>query len=338
MVSLKDISLKCGVSIATVSKALNDQSDISAATKVLIRDAAREMGYFPNSSAIALKTNRSYNIGVLFADEAQSGLTQEYFAHVLDSFKDEVEKYGYDITFISRHIKPVSMSYYEHSKYRGVDGVLIACTDFYDLDVYELISGDIPVITIDHVFNNRTAIVSDNVKGIDDLLTYLYDMGHRKIAYIHGQKSAVTQNRVGSFYKTMEKLGLSIPPNYVVEGIYHNPEDTAERTKQLLKLQDRPTCIIFPDDFAAIGGINVIKEHGLRIPEDISIVGYDGILLSQILDPKLTTLKQDTRSMGKYAAEKLIEAINNPKEAIIERVVVPGNVLHGNSVIKINND
>lgn len=335
MVSLKDISLKCGVSIATVSKALNDQKDISDATKMFIKNTAREMGYFPNSSAITLKTNRSYNIGVLFSDEGRSGLTQEYFAHVLDSFKDEVEKYGYDITFINKHIRPMSMSYYEHSRYRGVDGVLIACIDFYDKDVYELINSEIPVITIDHIFDNRTSIISDNVQGIRDLLTYIYKMGHRKIAYIHGAKSSVTQNRVASFYKTVEELELDIPSDYVVEGIYHNPEATAKKTRKLLELSDRPTCIIFPDDFAAMGGINVIKEYGLRIPEDISIAGYDGILLSQILEPKLTTLKQDTQLMGRLAAEKLIEAINNPKEAIIERVVVPGKIMHGNSVLKL---
>ncbi|NLZ83541.1 MAG: LacI family transcriptional regulator [Clostridiales bacterium] len=335
MVSLKDISIKCGVSIATVSKALNDQKDISEATKIFVRNTAKEMGYFPNSSAIALKTNRSYNIGVLFADEAQSGLTQEYFAHVLDSFKDEVEKYGYDITFINKHIKPISMTYYEHSKYRCVDGVLIACIDFYDKDVYELINSEIPVVTIDHIFDNRTAIISDNIKGINDLINYIYSMGHRKIAYIHGAKSSVTHNRVASFYKAMEQLNLDIPKDYVIEGIYHNPEDTAEKTRMLLNLKDRPTCILFPDDFAAIGGINVIKEYGLRIPEDISAAGYDGILLSQILDPKLTTLRQDTKSMGRYAAEKLIEAINNPKEAIIKRVVVPGNVMNGNSIMNI---
>ena len=335
MVSLKDISIKCGVSIATVSKALNDQKDISEATKIFVRNTAKEMGYFPNSSAIALKTNRSYNIGVLFADEAQSGLTQEYFAHVLDSFKDEVEKYGYDITFINKHIKPISMTYYEHSKYRCVDGVLIACIDFYDKDVYELINSEIPVVTIDHIFDNRTAIISDNIKGINDLINYIYSMGHRKIAYIHGAKSSVTHNRVASFYKAMEQLNLDIPKDYVIEGIYHNPEDTAEKTRMLLNLKDRPTCILFPDDFAAIGGINVIKEYGLRIPEDISVAGYDGILLSQILDPKLTTLRQDTKSMGRYAAEKLIEAINNPKEAIIKRVVVPGNVMNGNSIMNI---
>lgn len=335
MVSIKDISIRCGVSVATVSKALNNHSDISESTKSIILDAAKEMGYYPNLFARALKTNRTYNIGVLFVDEAQSGLTHEYFANVLDSFKVEAEKNGYDITFINKHMGLRKMSYYEHSKYRGVDGVVIACIDFSDPDVLELINSDLPVITIDHVFNNRTAIISDNVKGMRDIITYIYEMGHRKIAYIHGADSSVTQNRVGSFYKTLNDLDIKIPDEYVRAGIYHDADTTHRITKELLSLKNRPTCIIFPDDFSCIGGINAIKDFGLSIPDDISIVGYDGVLLSQVLDPKLTTLRQDTNALGKSAANKLISLIDNPKANIAERIVVEGRLLYGESVKRI---
>lgn len=337
MVSIKDISIRCRVSVATVSKALNNYSDIADVTKENIRRVAKEMGYFPNSSARALKTNRSYNLGVLFVDEAQSGLTHEYFAKMLDSFKVEAEKNGYDITFISKYRGDKSMSCYEHSKYRGVDGVVIACIDFSDHEVLELIAGELPVVTIDHVFDNRTAIVSDNAKGMKDLITYIYNMGHRRIAYIHGADSSVTFNRIGSFYKTLGELGISVPDEYVKNGVYHDPDTTKRLTTELLELKKRPTCIIFPDDFSCIGGINAIKEEGLRIPEDISIAGYDGILLSQMLNPKLTTLQQDTSAMGKYAAEKLITMIENPKASIIERIVIEGRLIEGNSISIYNN-
>lgn len=336
MVSIKDISIRCGVSVATVSKALNNHSDIAVSTKENVKKVAQEMGYFPNAFARALKTNRTYNLGVLFIDEAMSGLTHEYFANVLDNFKIEAENKGYDITFINKHMGQKNMSYYEHSKYRGVDGVVIACIDFSDPDVVELIHSELPVVTIDHVFDNRTAIISDNIKGMKDLITYIYEMGHRKIAFIRGANSSVTQNRVGSFYKTLGELGIEVPDDYVKEGIYHDPETTAKLTKELLELKERPTCIIFPDDFSCMGGINVIKEQGLRIPEDISVVGYDGILLSQVLNPKLTTLKQDTKTLGRSAAIKLIALIENPKATIIERVVVEGEVLKGESVKNIN--
>ena len=335
MVSIKDVAAKCGVSVATVSKSLNDHCDIAESTKENVRRIAKEMGYFPNSSARALKTRRTYNLGVLFVDDAQSGLTHEYFANVLDSFKVEAERNGYDITFISKHSGQKNMSYYEHSKYRGVDGVVIACIDFNDPQVSELIHGELPVVTIDHVFDNRTAIMSDNAKGMKDLITFVYDMGHRKIAYIHGADSSVTQNRVGSFYRTLGELGIEVSDDYVKSGIYHDPDMTAMLTRELLELRDRPTCIIFPDDFSCIGGINAIKEKGLRIPEDISIAGYDGITLSQVLDPKLTTVKQDTRALGSRAAEKLIALIENPKASIIERVVIEGKVLPGKSVCNL---
>lgn len=335
MVSIKDISIRCGVSVATVSKALNNHSDISEATKKNINNVAKEMGYYPNSFARALKTNRTYNIGVLFVDEAQSGLTHEYFANVLDSFKVEAEKNGYDITFINKHIGPRKMSYYEHSRYRGVDGVVIACINFSDPEVLELINSDLPVITIDHIFNNRSAIISDNVKGIRDLITYIYEMGHRKIAYIHGADSSVTQNRVGSFYKALSEFNIDIPDEYVRVGIYHDADTTYGITKELLSLKNRPTCIVFPDDFSCIGGANAIKDFGLSIPDDISIAGYDGVLLSQVLDPKLTTLQQDTKALGKLAAKKLISLIENPKANVVERVVVEGKLLYGESVKRI---
>ena len=125
---------------------MNDQPDIAQATRERIHAAARRMGYLPNAAARALKTNRTYNLGVLFVDEKQSGLTHEYFSAVLDSFKVEAEKRGYDITFINHNISGRSMSYLEHCHYRGVDGVVIACVNFYDPQVVELVNGDVPVV------------------------------------------------------------------------------------------------------------------------------------------------------------------------------------------------
>ena len=337
MVSMKDISIACGVSVATVSKALNDHSDIGEETKERIRQVAKEMGYFPNASAKALKTNRTNNIGVLFVDEAQSGLTHDYFAYVLDSFKRTAEEQGYDITFINCcKSRANRMSYLEHARYRGFDGVVIACIDFYDPEVMELVRSDIPVVTIDHLFNNRIAIISDNVKGMKDLLTYIYEQGHRKIAYIHGADSAVTQSRLASFYKTAEELGITIPDEYIKEAAYRSTKESFDRTQELLDLKEPPTCILYPDDFASFGGINAIKERGMKIPEDISVAGYDGIRIGRHLEPQLTTLKQDTEQIGAKAAECLINLIENPKTTLIQQKIVTGEVFEGKTVGKID--
>lgn len=335
MVSMKDISLQCDVSIATVSKALNNRMDISKETKERICRVAKELGYLPNSSARALKTNRTYNLGVLFVDEANSGLTHSYFSHVLDSFRRGAEESGYDITFISHHAGKEEMSYYEHSRYRGVDGVVIACVDFEDSSVIELVNGDIPVVTIDFAFDNRTCILSDNVSGMKEIVHYIVEHGHEKIAYIYGADSSVTRNRVGCFYRTLNELGIEVPDEYVREGVYHDTKSSAKITKELLALDDRPSCIIYPDDFSCIGGINVIENEGLSIPDDISVVGYDGQRIARVMDPKITTYKQDTSELGRVAAKKLIEAIEQPKTALIERIVVKGELMHGKSVKRL---
>ena len=331
MVSMKDIAAACGVSVATVSKALNDHSDIGEETKQHIKEVARDMGYSPNSLARALKTNRTYNIGVLFVDEAQSGLTHDYFSLVLDSFKRTVEEKGYDITFINNKGRS-HVSYLEHCRYRGFDGVMIACVDFYDPQVMELVRSNLPLVTIDHVFNNRISVMSDNVGGMQQLLEYVYSQGHRRIAYIHGADSAVTRERLASFYHTAEKLGLEVPDEYIKEAPYRDSWGTGERTKELLRLKTPPTCILYPDDFASLGGLNAIAELGLRVPEDISVAGYDGIRISRHLSPKLTTLKQDTKSIGSKAGEKLISLIEHPKSTIIEQIVIKGGVYEGGTV------
>ncbi|MBR1770805.1 MAG: LacI family DNA-binding transcriptional regulator [Lachnospiraceae bacterium] len=333
MTSMKDISKVCGVSVATVSKALNDHRDIGEKTKQHIREVARELGYSPNLAARALKTNRTHGIGVLFVDDARSGLTHDYFSSVLDGFKRMAEKCGYDITFInSNKNRSDSMSYLEHSRYRGFDGIAIACIDFDDPQVLELIQSDIPVVTIDYIFNDHIAVVSDNVQGMHDLAEYICRQGHRKIAYIHGAASTVTSNRLSSFYKTTEAFGIEVPDAYVREAPYRDTHRSYQVTNELLDLPDPPTCILYPDDFAALGGINAIRERGLRIPEDISIAGFDGIAMAKHLDPALTTVQQDTEQIGFAAARELISAIERPKSTLITQITIPGHLVEGKSV------
>ncbi len=333
MVSLKDIAKRCGVSTATVSKALNDQRDIGEDTKARIKQVAEEMGYFPNSAARALKTNRSYNIGVLFSEEAGSGLTHEYFSGVLNGFKMQTESMGYDLTFINNHYSNKAMSCYEHCRYRNFEGVGIVCADFGDPGVLELMNSEIPVVTIDYAHYNCTAISSNNVKGIEELVKYIYRMGHRKIAYIHGQNfSYVTKERLTSFYRVMEELHLKVPDEYIREAAYLETEGAARQTKELLNLPEPPTCILYPDDTSLIGGKNVIMELGLKIPNDISVAGYDGTRISQLVHPELTTIMQDTESIGREAARRLIDTIEKPKTTLVERVVIEGRLIGGNSV------
>lgn len=335
MVTLKQIAEKCGVSVASVSKALHNAPDISAATAERIRKTAQEMGYFPNAAARALKTHKSYNIGVLFEDETHCGLTHEYFTEVLNAVKNQAEAYGYDVTFISKNVGGHLGTFLEHCRYRNCDGVVIASVDFTDPQVVELVKSDIPVVTIDYTFDGNSAVLSDNVRGIRELMEYIYSQGHRKIACIHGENTAVTRTRITTFNRFCQERGLDIPEEYMMEGRFHDPKSSGLATRKLLSLENVPTCILYPDDISLMGGITEIERAGLKIPEDISVVGYDGIRLSRLLRPVITTLCQASEQLGKEAVRLLIEQIEHPKTAIPEFLVIAGKVQEGETVGRI---
>ena len=333
MVSMKDIARKCGVSVATVSKALNGLPDIGEETRQRVCAVAAEMGYMTNSAARALKTKRTYNLGILFVDERRSGLSHEYFSSIIEGFKQEAEAHGYDITFINSNVGAQPISYLRHCRYRGLDGVLIACVNFHDPRVVELVQSNIPVVTIDHIFPERQAILSDNVDGLEALVRHAYDRGHRRIAFLHGEESSVTKGRLTGFYKACEELGIQIPPEYVIPCIYHDPACCEEATRRLLALPEKPTCIIFPDDYSFMGGYNALMEAGLRMPEDISALGYDGINLARLMH--LTTYTQKATTIGRTSAEKLIGLIENPDSVDRTPVMVHGGLMEGTSVKKL---
>ncbi len=332
MVTITDISKACGVSRATVSKALNGAPDIAPKTAERIREQARALGYLPNATARALKMGRSYNIGVLFSDPTGSGITHEYFSQILESVKAEAERLGYDITFISKDLGAMSMDFYEHAKYRSCDGVVIASADFQDPAIIRLAQSEIPTVTLDYTFDSRTSILSDNVRGMEALVRFVYERGHRRLAFIHGEMTSVTQKRVASFKKTCASLGITVPADFIRPAVYHDPRSSGLATRALLALPEQPTCIFYPDDLSFLGGMSELERHGISIPKDMSVVGYDGIPLSQILRPRLTTYRQGAERMGSEAARLLIEQIEHPDTWLPQNITVEGELLEGDTV------
>ena len=169
-----------------------------------------------------------------------------------------------------------------------------------------------------------------------ELVRYIVSKGHRKIAYVCGEDTAVTRNRLAAFYKVLEENNIEIPDDYVMHGAYRSINRTEKFTDALLDRPDRPTCILYSDDYSAMGGINSVRRHGLSVPEDISIAGYDGITLAAKLQPSLTTIKQDTQAIGEHAAIKLLNLIEHPRTEALEQIVVDGTLVPGKSVAEIN--
>jgi LacI family transcriptional regulator len=333
MVTIRELSARCGLSISAVSKALNNYPDISAKTREHVQRTAGEMGYVPNAMARALKTNRSFNIGVLLDDEDHHGLLHHFFVPVLESFRTGVEGRGYDLTLMNHNVGSSKISYLEHYRYRNLDGVFVACMDFEDPELLELASSDIPLVTIDHPYEDRAVVFSDNLNGIIAAVRYAAQAGHTRIAYINGAPSDVTAKRIQGYLAAMEELKLPIPTGYLVQSRYRDIPLTHRVTAELLKLIEPPTCILMPDDYAALGGVAAIREAGLSVPQDVSVIGYDGMEILKYWEPRLTTIKQDTDALGKHAAELLLEQMEKRSQTHENKsVTVPAAFVEGMSV------
>ena len=332
MATIKEIAARCGCSAATVSKALHGMPDIGAETKKRIQKVAREMGYVPNSAARTLRTNRSQTIGLLLFLRGTSVWEHEYFAQIAAGIHSVTEPAGYDLCPVSSDQKGIAGFYLDYCAHRGYDGVIIMSAGFEEPGLRQMVESQIPMVTIDYSFPQLCSVEADNRYGMQEMVRYIIGCGHQRIAFIHGEDSTVTRTRLAAFREACAKHGVHVPPEYIKPSAYRSVEGSARATQELLALPQRPTCIIFPDDYAYIGGRNVILDAGLRIPEDISVAGYDGIPLAHLLRPKLTTILQDGQAVGRTAGRELLRAIRSPHGFVPQHIVLPCTLIPGESV------
>lgn len=327
MVTIKMIARECGLSTAAVSRALNHLPGVSPENAERVRRIAKEMGYIPNTAARALKTNRSNIIGILYRNK----LAHEFFSVVLEGILDEAERCGYELTFLSSN---PGVSYADHARQRQCAGVIVVQGLLFDHDnVMTLVNSNIPTVSVEYEYPDGTMIVNDNIGAMEEIVRYLHDdMGHSRIAYIHGEICQVTNERLTGFYRGCRDCGITVPQEYVRQGLFRNPDASAEQTRQLLALPKPPTCILYPDDTSCIGGMMEIEKKGLSIPGDMSCFGFDGVSLSRVIRPRLTTYFQDAEQMGVKAAQELISAIEDPRCAMPRTVLISGHIQAGDTV------
>lgn len=322
MVTIKDVSKRSGYSITTVSKALNNYSDISDATKEKILLLCDEMGYVPNLSARSLVSKKSYTIGIIFEEITGVGLQHPLFSKILESFKSRVESQGYDIMFLSKSMGTEHGSYLEHSKRKQVEAVLILCSDFEDLEIKKLCQSELPVSVIDYSYAGVSNITSNNKNGVFQAVKHLHQLGHQDIAHIYGSLNLdIGRRRLEYFEDAMRKLGLDVKSDYLVSGEFFSKEDGYNAMGHLLELEHPPTAIFCASDMIAIGAMQAIQEAGFRVPDDFSIVGFDGIDLGQLLSPRLTTIRQDTFKMGQISANQILQMISDRTHRQIKETI-----------------
>lgn len=305
MITIYDISEKSGFAPGTVSKALNNYYGVNADTKRKILEVARRMGYTPNANARALKAKHSHNLGVLFYLRDSLDLTQHLFIQILNEFKRVTEAQGYDIMLLSKGKDLGAQAFVKHCHIRQLDGVLIFGDYGSDL-VQELIASDIPCVGFDYLGDFISGVMCDNYEKTKELVSKLIEMGHERILFLTGEDNYVTDERKRGFTDAFRQIGKDWLP--CVRACYSNPELSAELTKKLYP-ELKPTAILYPDDYSAIGGINALRELKLLIPQDVSVASFDGSIYSQLTSPQLTCVRQDVKKIGTALAEKLIKII-----------------------------
>ena len=332
MVRLKDIAEACGVSVATVSRALNGLTNENKERTAFICQTAREMGYYPNAAARTLKTSRSCNIGILYEDR----MNHEYFSSLLDEMRSAADERGYDLTLIGRKNGGSSETYYDHARRRNLDGMIVIQADFDSPDVIRLAGSDMPSVMIDHIYEGCDCVSGDNRASMERIVRFAYDHGHRKIAFVTGQESSVMRERLAGFYKVCAELGIRVPEGFVREGHFHDPEKCAEIVRDLLNGTEKPTCILCPDDYSCLGALWDLKAEGVKIPEDVSLIGYDGVRMSRMIRPMLTTYRQNTEAIAREAVGLLIEAIETPEAHKPRQITVEGMLAEGETLYELN--
>lgn len=333
-VNIYELAAATGFSSSTVSKALNNTGRISEKTRKIILDKAHELNYVASYHAKALSQKKSWIIAVIFSDNLGIGLSHPHFSVILENFKQEVERAGYEVTFVNRNMGNSEMSYLEFCRYRQVEGVFVA--NFYSLSnqLPELVDSGIPIVTADGGDLGITTITSDDVQGGTLAAEYLIGLGHRKIYHIVGPFYTVSaQDRQTGFAKAMNDKGIR---DYkVFEAANYGFEDGFDQAKVMIDDGDLPTAVFVSGDWMALGAIKAFREHGIDVPNDISVIGYDNMAFLQYSYPALTTISQNKREIGITSAKHLIDKINGIE---VDSVKIDVSVVERDTCKRLNEE
>ena len=309
MVTIYDIAEATGYSAPTVSKALNGQGSLSEETRQRILDKAKELGYEPNITARTLTTKKSHLIGVIYDDTGMNmGFAHPLFSPVLTRFREKIEAAGYDIIFLSRHF---NMTYFSHANFRCIDGVIIInpATNT-PADFQDFIKTDLPRVSTNSVFEGIPTVITENVQSGYDAAEYLVKHGHKIIAYISAPVygiSTAPDERFEGFKSALEHYQLYDESLYELSADW-TKECGAEAFGRLIKRRKDITAVFVTNDQLAFGVYEYAKKHGIRIPEDISVIGFDDEIASEYLG--LTTFRQSTTEIADIASQLMLDQID----------------------------
>jgi LacI family transcriptional regulator len=335
MTTIKDISKVAGVSITTVSRALNGYSDVNENTRNKVLKVAKELNYVPNTIARSLVMNKSKTIGLLVSGFTKGSIKDNFMVEVMAGINEYAADSDYDLVLFSTNsTKQREKSYSQLCKERRVDGAIIQGIKIDDPYLQEVVSSEIPCVLIDIPIENDTVafVTTDNALGAKKAVQHLIDLGHTNIALVNGhEKAFVSKRRLDGYVEALKSANLHLHEDWIVDGKFD--EATAELVaEKLLRLNPEITAIFCASDLMGLGALKAANKLGKRIPEDLSIVGYDDIILAAYASPPLTTIAQNKFKMGYEAAKLLIHMLEGSYKP--ENVTLETELIIRNSTIK----
>jgi LacI family transcriptional regulator len=325
--SIWDVAKLAGVSKSTVSRVISNNGSVKEETRLAIERAMRELSYSPSYFAQGIRTGKTKTIAMLVPDNQNV-----FYNAMLDGIEDVAMKYGYMVLICNTHRDlNTEISYAKELLKRNIDGIIYNTYEKSrkNLDYFLNLSETLPVVFMDNIVppgEKAPFVISEGYRSSKEAVEYLYRQGCRRIAYLRIPPDvSVINHRYEGYKAGLQECGMTIDKELVFQSENRNNTLThmdvgMEGAKFLMNLPNKPDAIMAPTDVIAIGAIKYLKGQGIRIPQDVKIVGYDNIALCTLVDPMLTTIAQPIKEIGAQAARILINKINgvvNEKEQLV---------------------
>ena len=333
-VTIVDVAREAGVSYTTVSRVLNNKENVKPETRERVLAAMTRLGYVVDQRARSLAGGRSQVIGLLVHDVGTS-----YIGEIIRGIDAELASAQYDLLLYTTHRRKTKESAYVTMLTRGMaDGLLLVLPRDPGAYLETLRDHRFPHVLIDHrgVDEDTPAVAASNKEGAVSATVHLIELGHRRIGFVTGAMDQIcAHDRLEGYKMALAEHGIPFDPDLVYEGDFFQPLGY-EAAAALLELPDRPTAIFASNDVSAFGVMEAVRDHSLRIPEDVSVVGFDDIPQAAHVHPALTTVRQPLEEMGRVSTRMLLEYIANPERAT-ERVQLPTELVVRKSCKPPNN-
>lgn len=339
-VTIKDIAKALGISTSTVSRALRDSHEISPETKQLVLECAEKLNYRPNPIALSLKERRSRSIGVVVCEIANN-----FFSQVINGIESIAYDRGYNViisqTRESYDREVIDLQYLAS---RSVDGLLISLsTETNDLNhIKDLHSKGLPIVFFDRITEeiNTHRVIVDNFKAAFDATEHLIRNGHKRIGVLtNSEFLSITQERVAGYKDALIRNGIKVDENYIQHCFYGGMlfEEIEDAINKLYTLKNKPEAIFATSDKLTTGCLKTLKRRGLRIPDEVAVVGFSNTDIAELIDPPLTVVRQPAFEMGKAATDLLLQLIESkrPIKEFEKRIMTPELQIRESSIKKM---